>query len=250
MYNLAISLGIALAAYLVGALVAGWLAGFLPAILALGTAYFLLARRTGRQIEALMKEAGDAFQAGNLDKGRKLLEGGFALAPWQFLVAQQIHAQLGAIDYLQRNWSGAREHLGKSWSRNWMSQAMLACLDQREGRSADALARLEKTVGPGGSDPTFWAVYGWVALEAGDRDRAVAALAQGVKKNQGSQALKDFDEAVRNKKRIKPDKQFAPFAPGWYQFFPEHMDRAQVMKAQGIKAPGYTYPAPRGFRRG
>jgi tetratricopeptide (TPR) repeat protein len=250
MYNLLISLALSLLGYAVGALVAGWLAGFLPAIIVLLTAYFFLARRTGRQLEALMKQAGDAFQAQKLDRGRELLQQGFALAKWQFLVAEQLHAQLGAVDYLQRNWKGAREHLEKSWSRNWMSQAMLACLDHREGKPAEALARMEKATGPGGGDPSFWAVYGWLALESGDRDKAVAVLAQGLKKNEASKPLAELADAVRNKKRIRPDKQFAGFAPGWYQFFPEHIPPQQVAQMTGQKAPGYSYPAPRGFRRG
>lgn len=248
MYNLAISLGVAALAYLIGLAVAGWLAGFLPAILAGMLAYFLLARRTGRQLEALMTQAGEAFQKGKLDRGRQLLESGFALAPWQFLVAQQIHGQLGAIDYLQQKWKPARQHLSKSWSRNWMSQAMLSCLDHREGKSADALARMEKTAGPGGKDPTFWALYGWLALDSGDRDKAIAVLSEGIKKNEGSDALKAFADAVRNKKRIKPAKQFSPFAPGWYQFFPEHVSRSQMMAAQGQRAGGYSPPPPKGSR--
>ena len=130
-----------------------------------------------------------------------------------------------------------------------MSQAMLACLEHRQGNNDAALARFDKTTGPGGDDPIFWALYGWVALETGDRDKALVALTEGIRKNEASQALKDFADLVRNKKRIKPDKSFAPFAPGWYQFFPEHMPRREVMAAQGVK-PGYQYPQPRGFRQG
>ncbi|NOY27565.1 MAG: hypothetical protein GXP62_17005 [Oligoflexia bacterium] len=250
MYNLAISLGIALVAYLAGLALAGWLAGFLPAVIAAVLAYVLLARRTGRQLEALMKEAGAAFQQGKIDRGRKLLEHGFALAPWQFLVSQQIHGQLGAIDYLQRKWKPARAHLDKAWSRNWMSQAMLACLDHREGKHQEALDRMDKTTGPGGGDPTFWALYGWLALDSGDRDKAISVLGAGIKKNEASDALKAFSDAVRNKSRIKPVKQFAPFAPNWYQFFPEHVPRSQMMAAQGRHPGGYSPPQPKGFRRG
>lgn len=250
MYNLLIALGAGLlAGVLAGALV-GWLAGILPGIIVAGVAYFFLARRSGRRLEALMKEAQAAFEAQKLDRGRELLESGLALAPWQFLVAEQIHAQLGALDYLQRNWSGARAHLDKSWSRNWMSQAMLACLDHREGQRAAALARMEKATGPGGEDPTFWALYAWLCLEAEERDKAVVVLSQGVKKCPNSKALAELLDLVRNKKRLRPEKHFTPFAPAWYQFFPEHISPAQAAVMTGQKRPGYSYPQPRGFRRG
>lgn len=250
MYNLLISLGIALVAYGLGAFVAGWLGGILPAVFALAIAYFLLARRTGKQLEAIMNEATAAFEKGKIERGRKLLESGFPLAKWQFLIAEQIHAQLGAIDYLQRRFGSARTHLEKAWSRNWMSQAMLACLEHREGHDDKALAIFEKATGPGGSDPTFWALYAWIAHESGDKDKALVVLNQGLQKNEGSEALSRFADAVRNKKRIKPDKLFSAFAPAWYQFFPEHVNKAQMMAQQGMKPGGYAYPQPRGFRRG
>ena len=249
MYNLAIALGIAVLAYALTAAVAGWLAGFVPGLLAAGIAYYLLARRTGQQLEALMQKAGEALQGGRIDEGRAIIEQGFALGKWQFLVAEQLHAQLGAIDYLQRRFDKARPHLEKSWSRNWMSQAMLACVDHREGKHDAALARMEKTVGPGEKDPTFWALYCWLAMEAGDTDRALRVVSQGLGKTGNSAALSALADSLRNKKRVKPQKLFTPFAPGWYQFFPEHMPPAQMAQMAGVKAPGYAYPQPRGFRR-
>ncbi len=249
MYNLAISIGVAVVAFFGGFALAGWLAGILPALLAGGVAYFLLARRTGRQLEALMQEAGDAIQKGKIERGRKLMEQGFALAKWQFLIGEQIHAQLGALDYLQRRFTSARDHLGKAWSRNWMSKAMLACIEHREGKHDAALAQMEDVTGPGGKDPVFWALYAWLAIEAKDTDKALAVLVQGMDKNPESKALQELADLVRNKKRIKPQKAFSAFAPGWYQFFPEHMPRSQMMQMQGQRPGGYSYPQPRGFRR-
>lgn len=261
MYNLAISLGIAALAFAVGAFAAGWLAGFVPALIAALAAYFLLARRTGKQLEGLMAQAGDAIQKGQIDQARKLMEQGFALGKWQFLINEQLHSQLGALDYLQRNFGSAREHLEKSWSRNWMSMAMLSCLDHREGHDDDALQRMEKTTGPGGNDPTFWALYAWLAVQAKDEDKALSVVTRGLQKNAGSEGLKALEDALRNKKRIKPEKQFAAFAPAWYQFFPEHMPRSQMMalaaqqqggqpgQPAGPRPGGYQYPAPKGFRR-
>ncbi|RME29259.1 MAG: hypothetical protein D6798_00480 [Deltaproteobacteria bacterium] len=249
MYNLAISIGVALLAFLGGYALAGWLAGILPALLAGGVAYFLLARRTGRQLEALMQRAADAIQKGRIDKGRKLMEQGFGLAKWQFLIAEQIHGQLGALDYLQRRYPSARDHLAKAWSRNWMSKAMLACIEHREGKHDAALAQMEEVSGPGGKDPVYWALYAWLAIDARDPDKALAVLVRGIEKNPDSTALKELADMVRNKKRIKPQKAFSAFAPAWYQFFPEHMSRSQMMQMQGQRPGGYSYPQPKGFRR-
>ena len=102
MYNLAIAFGIGTVLFLVGALTTQtWIAGFIPGVLALIIAYIMLARRTGQKLQAIMETAMQDFQAGKIEKGRKRLEGAFALGKWQFLVEAQLHAhalvaQLGA----------------------------------------------------------------------------------------------------------------------------------------------------------
>jgi len=242
MYNLAISIGIAVVAFVAGWLgVGNWLAGFVPAMLALSIAYVLLARRTGKQLEALMQDSMKEFQARRIEKGRKILESGFALGRWQFLVDAQVHAQIGTIDYMQGNFREARKHLEKSWSRHWMAQALLATVDFREKKIEDALKRMDKLTGPGGKDPVFWGLYAHMLLETGDRDKALAMLAKGLEKNAGSDALKAMADAVRNKRKVK----MKAFAPAWYQFFPEDMPRTMMMQGQQTRPGQYTPPMPR-----
>ena len=154
MYNLLIALALGAAAF-----VGGWrwlnslTAGVIPGTLVLGIAYFYLARRTGRQLQALMETAMAEFQAQRVEKGRKIVEAGFALSRWQFMVEGQLHAQLGAIAYLQRDFKTARTHLSKTWTRNWHAQAMLSCIDHREKKHQDAVERMEKAKGGGKKDP-------------------------------------------------------------------------------------------------
>lgn len=240
MYNLAIAIAIGIAAYLLGWLaVSNWVAGFAPALLAVSIAYFLLARRTGKKLETLMQDSLKEFQSGRLEQGRKKLESGFALGRWQFLVDAQVHAQLGTIDYMQRNYKDARKHLDKSWSRHWMAQALLATIDFREKKTGAALKRMDKLTGPGGKDPVFWGLYTHILLETGNRDKALEVVSKGLEKNGSSDALKGLADAVRNKKKIK----MKAFAPAWYQFFPEDMPRTMM---QGQARPGqYTPPVPR-----
>ncbi len=237
MYNLAIAFAIALVLFGIGAATTSSLvAGFIPALLALGISYVLLARRSGQKLQKLMEAAMVEFQAGRVEKGRKILESGYALQKWQFLISAQIHAQLGAIDYMQRRYKQARVHLEKAWSRHWMAQAMLATLDFREKKIEAALERMEKTRGPGGSDPVFWGLFAYFAVESGDRERALRVLADGIKKHASSEPLKGMADAVRNKKKLK----MKAFGQGWFQFFPEHIPRSMLMQMQAAanKRPG------------
>lgn len=271
MYNLLISMTIAAVLFVVTGLIGGyWLTGIIPALLGLGIAYFLLARRTGQQVQAIMERAMGEFQAldgiapprnqkeanrltalqqEKVTAGRAIMEEGFKLAPWQFLVKQQIHAQIGAIEYMQQRYDAAREHLDKAWSRHWQAQAMLACMDFRDKKIDEALGRMDKADGAGGSDALFWGIYAWIAYKGNKRDRALEILSKGLKKHENSAALKGMQKALANKKPVRMDG----FAPGWYQFFPEDMPQSRQMAANAKKhgnppnqrRGGYSFPHPR-----
>jgi len=90
-----------------------------------------------------------------LERTREIIRTGFPLAKWQYLVTEQIHAQLGALDYMEQKYKEARPHLEKAWGRNWQSHAMLACIDYREGKKAEAVERMIKLESVAGSDGTF-----------------------------------------------------------------------------------------------
>jgi hypothetical protein len=250
MYNLLIAIGLSLGALLVGYGLAGSLiAGILPAVVTFIAAYMYLARKSLAQLEAIMGRANDemkvfqtmapptslaeynrllALRTEKLQKTRDIMAAGFPLAKWQYLVAEQLHAQLGALDYMEQKYTNARPHLEKAWSRNWQSHAMLSCIDFREGNKDGAVARMEKLEGVASKEGVYWGLAVWLALEAGKRDKALQLLAKGVVAAPGSEPLKQMDVAVRNGKA--PDVH--AFAPTWYHFFPEQVPQQQVQANQ------------------
>jgi predicted Zn-dependent protease len=244
MYNLLLALAAGAVVYALVAWWTGWIAGILPAVIVLVLTYVVLARRSGRQLEAIFKRAAKEMEAGRLDQVRKIMDEGFVLGRWQFLVAAQIHAQLGALDYGEAsmrqtgNFKSARKHLEKAWSRNWQAQAMLAAIDHREGNNAAALERLEKLKSSGAKEALYWGLFAYIANKTGDADKALQVLDLGQQQLPSSDALKNMANQVRNKKDVK----MKPFAPGWYQFFPDQIPKESLMQA---RRPGYTYPQPR-----
>jgi len=196
MYNLLIAIGLSLGALLVGYGLAGSLvAGILPAVVTFIAAYMYLARKSLAQLEAIMGRANDemkvfqtmapptslaeynrllALRTEKLQKTRDIMAAGFPLAKWQYLVAEQLHAQLGALDYMEQKYTNARPHLEKAWSRNWQSHAMLSCIDFREGNKDGAVARMEKLEGVASKEGVYWGLAVWLALEAGKRQGAAA----------------------------------------------------------------------------
>jgi predicted Zn-dependent protease len=239
MYNLLISLGVAAAVFGGSTLlVHPWYAGVIPGLIALLITYVLMARRSGKRFQAIADRAVKEFQANRMASGTKILEQGFKLANWQFFIGPQIHGQLGMLSYMQRDWKKARVHLDQSWRRDWRARSMLAALDHRQSKKDSALKRMDKLTGLAGKDPTFWALYAYIALEAKKRELAMTVLNDGLKKCKDSPGLKGMLNSVRNKKKPK----MKAFAPTWYQYFPEQMPRSAMMAhaKQGMK-----YPMPK-----
>ncbi len=262
MYNILIAVGVGLLGYGLGAFAAGWLAGFIPGLLALGGAWFYLARRTGKKVEAVFQRAMATLQAGKIDEARIILLSGMPLGKWQILVGAQIHSQIGALDYLQgvghtvqkqptqarERFATARGNLERAWSRDWRAKTTLAVIHHREGRPDDAVKVLEAATGPGASETLFWAVYTYVLNEAKRREEALKVVGRGLAANKENKSLRAIQEALANKKR--PD--FKVLGDAWFQLFPEDIPREQLMQMHGINPqqaprPQKTFPQPRGF---
>lgn len=260
MYNLLISLGIGAVAFGLAAVVTSSpVAGVIPAMLAAGIAYFLLMRRTGQQLQVITQEAMDVFQtkmpqartpqaqAQLFEEGRDILKRGFALERWQFLIGSQLHAQLGSLSYMQKDFKTAREHLEKAdtWLGRytaWQPLAMLALIKYRDGEGAAAVEQMSKLTFAGSKDALFWALYAVTAHRAKDSEAALRAISEGTEKVPESKELQLLADQLRNKKRLSPEI----FGEPWLQFFPDEAERIiranpalyqKMMAAQGMQPP-------------
>jgi tetratricopeptide (TPR) repeat protein len=245
MINLLLALLAGVVAFALSSLAGTWTYGIVPALLVFPLAYFFLARRIGRKLEVVMKDVAVDLQNGKVAPARKKLEEARKLAPWQFLINQQINAQLGAIEYFSRNYKAARPLLKKAWARNWQAVGMLAALELRAKNKDTAIEQMEKAAKYGRKDPVMWALYAYVLLESGDRDQALSVLSQALKVLDGNTPLKDLKQAIANN-RMKKFKWGKVFGQTWYSFWPEQIPKKQLMAAQQGQMRGRkSYPQPR-----
>jgi tetratricopeptide (TPR) repeat protein len=220
MYNLLISLGIGLA---VGLAIAfgtdfGWAAAVFPGLLAATIAYFVLARRTWKKLQVIFEAMQADVRAQKLDKAVQTLQGGFALAPWQFLVASQLHSNIGILLFLKQDHEAALPHLEKSFSRNWIARGMLAVERYRRKDLAGTRRVLEDAVKVNKKEGVLWSVYAWI-LEAESRhEEAIDVLARAVKANPSDEKLKASLQALQNGKKLKLGK---IYGEQWFQFMLE-----------------------------
>ncbi|MGC4114267.1 MAG: tetratricopeptide repeat protein [Myxococcales bacterium] len=247
MYNLLISLGVALA--LLGAVLA---AGFspwaapIPAILGLLVSNFLLTRRMMKKVQVLADRAQKELTAAQstmdskqqkvrFDKAIEILKEGFQYDKWQFLIAAELHAQIGMLEYVRKDFAGARPHLEKASGRGptgARAKAMLGCLHSGliEGEKGQDEAKMraafEVAAKAGKKEPVLWATYAWCLDKLGKRDDALKVLARGVETNPSDDKLKGSMVALQNEKKFK----MKPYGMEWYQF---HLERPPMDMGPG-----------------
>ncbi|HEY6004488.1 MAG TPA: tetratricopeptide repeat protein [Anaeromyxobacter sp.] len=220
MYNLLISIavGVAVSAALARGTDFGLAAAILPGVLATAVAYFVLARRTWKKLEAVFEAMQKDVQARKLDKAVLTLQGGFGLAPWQFLVASQLHSNIGILLYLREDLEAALPHLEKSFSRNWIARGMLGVTRYRKRDLDGARKVLDDAVKTNKKEGVLWSAYAWILEKEGRHDEAIALLSRAVAANASDEKLKTSLQALQNGKKLKLGKLYGE---QWFQFMLE-----------------------------
>ncbi len=220
MYNLLIALaaGLAVSVALMLGTELGLAAAIFPGVLATAITYFVLARRTWKKLEAVFDAMQREVQAQKLDKAVQTLQGAFVLAPWQFLVAAQLHSNIGILLYLKSEVDGALPHLEKSFSKNWIARGMLGAARYRKRDLAGTLRILEDAVKSNRKEGVLWSLYGWILEKEGRHEQAIAILGRAVGANPSDEKLKSSLQALQNGKKLKLGKLYAE---QWFQFMLE-----------------------------
>jgi len=228
MLNLVISLA---AGILVGLLVAvttqlGAVAAIIPGVVIAIAAYLILVRRTWKQLEAIFDAVQKELQSQKVDKALQVLQSGFRLAPWQFLVASQLHSNIGILLFVKGDATGALPHLEKSFTRNWIARAMLG-VSRYRSRDLAAMTRVfEAAVKVNKKEGLLWQVYAWILEKEGRHSDAIALLGRAAAANPADEKVKSSLQALQNGKKLKLGKLYAE---QWFQFRLESVPQTLMM---------------------
>jgi tetratricopeptide (TPR) repeat protein len=232
MLNLLLALALAAASFVAVTLWLGPIAAVAPALGVLLLALFLLSRRTAAQVNAELQGVAPLLQARRIDEAQtKLTVIKERYGRWQFLLAGQIDAQLGVIDYLQLKFDEARPKLEAGKWRNAVALCCLGCIDWRQGRKDEAVKHFAAAAQASSQDVMVYQVWATLLARDGQRTEALAAVADGLKAIPDNAPLQDLQSRIANKKKIDTDR----FGEAWYQFFPE--EYAQKMVMRGTRGP-------------
>jgi tetratricopeptide (TPR) repeat protein len=226
MYNLISSLvaGVAVALAIALGTSFGWVAAVIPGLVVATALYVWIAYRIRKRLDAVNETVQRELQARRIEKAIQALQGGFSLAPWQFLVANQLHASIGMLRYLADDLDGALPELeaglpssglGRLLYRDWLSRAILAAARYRKRDLAGATALLEDAVKVGSKEGLAWSVYAWILEKEGRHDEAIRVLGRATGANPKDEKLKDSLQALQNGKKLRLWKLYAE---QWYQF--------------------------------
>ncbi len=215
MYNLIIALAAGLVSFAVVALTPlGLVAAWLPLIFVSLAVYIVLARRTGKRVEAIVEQASREIQQQRVDQAIRTLQSASRYYRWQFLIESQMNAQIGSILFMQRKFKEAEPYLERSFSRQWNTQGMLAVIHFRRHAMDRAIEVLEKTVKVGKKEALAWGLYAYLLDKAGRREAALEVLQRGAEQVPESDAIKTNVIRLQNRERMK----MKPFGDDWYQF--------------------------------
>jgi tetratricopeptide (TPR) repeat protein len=220
MYNLLISIaaGVAVSVAVAFGTGLGLIAAIVPGLITTMGTYFVLMRRTWKKLEVIFEAMQREVAAQKIEKAIQTLQGGFVLAPWQFLVAAQLHSNIGILHYLKQDLDGALPHLEKSFSRNWVARGMLGATRYRKNDLEGATKVLEGAVAANKKEGVLWSLYAWI-LEKEDRhDQAIAVLARASRAIPSDEKVKTSLQALQNGKKLKLGKLYAE---QWFQFMLE-----------------------------
>ena len=209
-------------------------------------AYVLLARRSGKQLEAVMAIAQKEMMARKPERAVEALQNAFSLARWQFGISSSLHANIGVLLYVQKKFDEAEPHLRKSTGtllRLWQAQAMLAAILYRQKKYDEMERVFDGSLKGNKSETLLYAVYAWCEHARGEKKKAIEILTKGVEENKSDEKLKTLLQRAQNDKRLKLDG----WGEQWWQFWLE--TPPQMMNPQGNVFAGRQRFGRGGYRR-
>ncbi len=230
-----INLGISLLVYTLMLLALYFGAGLpvlysaLLSLLGFAGSFFLLSRRTSKQLTALMESVQRDMQGGRTEKAIKVLQSGYPLGKWQFFVTSQIEAQIGCLLYLKRDFAQAFDHLQKGFTRHWVAMAMLAICYMKRNNTDKMKASFEKAVAATKNESLPWALYAFCLDKVGERSKAIEVLEKGIKKGAADDTLLANLGALQEGKKMKMKN----YGDLWYQF---HLEKQGTVIKQQTRA--------------
>jgi tetratricopeptide (TPR) repeat protein len=239
MFSIVISVAVSAALFLATKLRFDWLSGLVVGIVGGGVTFFLLLRRSRKQLEGSMGEIEGHVKAQRIEKAIAAIEALKPLGKWQPGLGGSLEGQIGMLRYAHlRDFEGARPHLERAHPRLWHAWAMLAAAHFKKERFDEMHAVFERAVKRNKSDAMLWLAYGYCEWKRNRRNEAISVLARGQTACPKDERIKHQLEALQNGKKMKMSHN----DPEWLAL---HLEKTLVPPGQNPNRPRFMPPARR-----
>lgn len=218
MINLLLGLGAALAVILLSSLLSIKLWISLPIGILAGAALFIWqGRKIQQELEKIFTRAGDLLKKQQFDKAIETMKEGYRFSSKQFLVKGSIDGQIGVVQYLRKKNEEAEPLLASASMQHYIAKAMLGILQWKRGEKKKARETFNLALKTGKKESLLYAVYAYVLVEMGERDKAIEVLNKGLGICKGDERLITNRNLLQNGKALK----MKVYGEQWYQFLLE-----------------------------
>ncbi len=218
MINLLLGLGAAFAVILLSSLLRISLWVSVPLGLLAGAGLFIWqGRKVQQELEQIFTRAGELLKKQQFEKAIEVMKEGYRFAPKQFLVKGSIDGQIGVVQYLRKKNDEAEPLLAAASMQHYIAKAMLGILQWKRGEKKKAKETFTLALKTGKKESLLYAVYAYVLVEMGERDRAIEILNQGLGICKGDERLITNRNLLQNGKALK----MKVYGEQWYQFLLE-----------------------------
>jgi len=236
--NLLLGLGTALALILLSTLLSIKLWISVPIGLLAGAGLFIWqGRKVQQELEKIFTRAGDLLKKQQFEKAIEVMKEGYRFAPKQFLVKGSIDGQIGVVQYLRKKNEEAEPLLASASMQHYIAKAMLGILQWKRGEKKKAKETFALALKTGKKESLLYAVYAYVLMEMGERDKAIEILNQGLAICKGDERLITNRNLLQNGKALK----MKVYGEQWYQFL---LERPMIRQ----EAPAFARVSRRALR--
>ena len=218
MINLLLGLGAALAVILLSSLLSIKLWVSLPLGILAGAGLFIWqGRKVQQELEKIFTRAGELLKKQQFDKAIEAMKEGYRFSTKQFLVKGSIDGQIGVVQYLRKKNEEAEPLLASASMQHYIAKAMLGIIQWKRGEKKKAKETFALALKTGKKESLLYAVYAYVLVEMGERDKAIEILNNGLGVCKGDERLITNRNLLQNGKALK----MKVYGEQWYQFLLE-----------------------------
>jgi len=216
--NLLLGLGAALAVIVLTKLLGMPLWVGIPMGLLAGAGLFIWqGRKVQQELEQIFTRAGDLLKKQQFEKAIEAMQEGYKFSSRQFLVKGSIDGQIGVVQYLRKKNDEAEPLLASASMQHYIAKAMLGILQWKRGEKKKAKETFDLALKTGKKESLLYAVYAYVLVEMGERDKAIETLNRGLGICKGDERLITNRNLLQNGKALK----MKVYGEQWYQFLLE-----------------------------